>query len=144
MYPRGFLAHRSWSALAGPVMLAATALILTALVAGCGGSTAPQSARPVAKTKVTACGTGKTAANVPVHIEVTAGQVSCETAVTVERKYAEAIRSGKVPGNGGGAPVKIGSWICQGYATPVVLHTGKASLCADGASRILAVLLTSG
>jgi hypothetical protein len=134
-----------WRTLAGPMVLAATAFALTALVAGCGGSSSPgpQSARPAAKTKATACGNAKTAANVPVHVEVTAGQVSCTTALSIERKYAQAIRSGKVPGNGGGAPVRIGSWTCQGYTTPEVLKTGKASICADGASRILAILASA-
>ncbi len=127
----------------GPITLAVAALALTALaalLAGCGGSPGTQTARSTAKTKVTACGASKTAANVPVKVEITAGQVSCKTALGIEHKYAEAIRSGKVAGNGGGAPVKISGWTCQGYATPVVLHTGKASICVEGANKILAIL----
>jgi hypothetical protein len=86
------------------------------------------------------CGTTKTAANVPVHIQVARGQVSCTTALAIEREYAKAILSGQVPGTGGGAPVHVRGWICQGFATPVVLKTGQASKCVQGADEILAIL----
>ena len=54
--------------------------------------------------------------------------------------YARAIRSGLAPGNGGGGPVKIKGWTCQGFATPVVLQTGKASKCARDGVEILEIL----
>jgi len=52
-------------------------------------------------------------------------------------------RIGKVPGNGGGAPVKIRGWVCKGFATPEVLATGHASACRKGVAQILAVLKLS-
>jgi len=89
---------------------------------------------------VTACGTEKTAASVPVRVEVIRGQLACTTARAIERAYAAAVRSGQAPGNGGGGPVKIQGWTCQGFATPVVLHTGKASKCVRDGVEILEVL----
>ena len=64
------------------------------------------------------CGTSRTAANVPVEIKVDHGQVSCSTALQVEAAYARAIAAGQAPGNGGGGPVKVSGWTCQGLATP--------------------------
>lgn len=124
----------SWRAQTARVVL--IALFLTVAVA-C--SAAPAKTKP----KPTACGTTKTAADVPIHIEVTSGHVSCATALSIEQKYAEAIRSGLAPGNGGGGPVKVNGWTCQGYATPVVLHTGKASKCVKDGAEILAILPTT-
>jgi hypothetical protein len=118
---------------------AGVALLVLLVAAAAGCSHAP--AKP--KASVTACGTSKTAANVPIRVEVTSGSVSCATALSVEQKYADAIRSGLEPGNGGGGPVKVNGWTCQGYATPVVLHTGKASKCVKGGTEILAILATS-
>jgi hypothetical protein len=118
--------------------VAVLALVL-ALATGCGGAS---SAKPPAA-KVTSCGQSKTAANVPVHIEIVKGQFTCQTALAIEHKYASAIRSGHAPGNGGGGPVKINGWTCQGFSTPVVLHTGKASKCIKGADEILAILPAS-
>ncbi len=54
--------------------------------------------------------------------------------------YAKAIRSGQAPGNGGGGPVKIKGWTCQGFTTPVVLRTGKAAKCARDGVEILEIL----
>jgi hypothetical protein len=120
--------------------VAMAALVL--LVAAC--SHAGPSPRPNAssatQTTVVKCGKAKTAANVPVDVEVIRGHSSCGTALTVERAYARAIRSGKAPGNGGGGPVKVMHWTCQGFATPVVLQTGNASKCVMGSSEILAIL----
>ncbi|HWF80920.1 MAG TPA: hypothetical protein VN695_10060 [Streptosporangiaceae bacterium] len=115
------------------------ALIFLLLAVAIGCASAPATTEP----KVTACGTAKTAANVPIHIEVTSGHVTCTTALAIERKYAEAIRSGLAPGNGGGGPVKVNGWTCQGYATPVVLHTGKTSKCVKDGTEILAILPTT-
>ncbi|HUC57503.1 MAG TPA: hypothetical protein VMA95_08880 [Streptosporangiaceae bacterium] len=106
------------------------------LAAGCGSASNSTGSAP----KVTACGSAKTAANVPVHIEVAKGNVRCATALAIENQYAKAIRSGKEPGNGGGGPVKVNGWTCQGYATPVVLNTGKASKCTEDGNEILAIL----
>ncbi len=129
--------ERSTALACGTVLTAA--LLIAA--AGC-GSHATTSAGTAAKTKgsgTTACGTTRTAANVPVDIQIARGQVSCATALAVERGYAKAILSGKVPGNGG-APVHVQGWVCQGFTTPVVLRTGKASRCVQGGAEILAIL----
>jgi hypothetical protein len=106
-----------------------------ALAAGCGS---PGSAGATAGG--TPCGITRTAANVPVNIQVARGQVSCATAMTVERDYARYIAAGKAPGNGGGGPVHILGWTCQGFPTPVVLKTGQASKCVQGGVEILAIL----
>ena len=121
--------------------VARVALIGLLLTVAIGCSSGSTSANTTSKT--TACGTAKTAANVPIHIEVTSGHVSCATALLIEHKYAQAIRSGLAPGNGGGGPVKVNGWTCQGYATPVVLHTGKASKCVKDGTEILAILPTT-
>ena len=125
---------------------AAAAAILLA-VAGCGSPATP-SAAPAgagapgsgATGSATVCGTTRTAANVPVHIQIARGKVSCATALAVERDYTRAILSGDVPGTGGGAPVHVRGWTCQGFTTPVVLRTGQASKCVLGSKEILAIL----
>lgn len=86
------------------------------------------------------CGSTHTAAGVPVVIKVAKGSVNCTTAIRVEDKYAAMVRDGQVPGNGGGAPVVVSGWTCQGYDTPDVLRTGNASQCHSGGNAILAVL----
>jgi hypothetical protein len=63
-----------------------------------------------------------------------------QTAIRVENEYAARIRDGQVRGNGGGAPVVVSGWTCQGYDTPEVLRTGNASQCRSGGNAILAVL----
>jgi len=114
-------------------------------MAGC-GSSATSSAASAASgatgsaTGMTVCGTTRTAANVPVHIQVAHGRVSCAMALKVERDYTKAILSGDVPGTGGGAPVHVRGWTCQGFTTPVVLKTGQASKCVQGSKEILAIL----
>jgi hypothetical protein len=117
---------------------AAGSLVLLAagagLVAGC-ASAAAAGAGPGA-----ACGTTHTAANVPVVIKVTKGTVNCGTALQVENEYAARIRNGQVRGNGGGAPVAVGGWTCQGYPAPEVLSTGHASQCHTSSAAIVAVL----
>ena len=57
--------------------LAALAVLSALVLAGCGTGAKPAGAG------VLDCGTGKTAANVPVEIEVDRGQVSCPTAMQV-------------------------------------------------------------
>jgi len=129
----------------GALALAALALALAA--AGCGGGGGSgkgqgQAAPPTTATPraLASCGTAKTAVNVPVTIEVHHGKVDCDEAMSIERKYADAIASGKEPGNGGGGPVKVDGWTCRGFATPEVLRTGNASKCVKGTAEILAVL----
>jgi hypothetical protein len=129
--------------LIAPVCGLAVATLLVLLVTGCGShaSTPGGGASPKdTGSAMTACGETKTAANVPVDIQIARGQVSCTTALAVERAYAKAILSGKVPGTGGGAPVHVQGWTCQGFATPVVLKTGQASKCVQDSTEILAIL----
>jgi hypothetical protein len=123
-------APRWVSSAAGALALAA----LAALLAGC-GSAAAASAGPG-----TNCGTTHTAANVPVVIKVAKGTVNCGTAMQVENEYAAKIKDGQVRGNGGGAPVTVSGWTCQGYPTPEVLSTGITSQCRTGGAAIVAVL----
>ena len=104
------------------------------LVAGCSSSGAGLSGAGAT------CGTTQTAADVPVIIKVIKGTVSCGMAMQVENEYAAKIRAGQVRGNGGGAPVAVSGWTCQGYPTPEVLSTGNASQCHTGSATIVAVL----
>jgi hypothetical protein len=103
----------------------------TGLLAGCAAADSGPGA---------SCGTTRTAANVPVIIKVAKGSVNCGTALRVENEYAARIRAGQVPGNGGGAPVAVSGWTCQGYPTPEVLSTGNTSQCHTSTSAIVAVL----
>jgi hypothetical protein len=129
------------------VAVSALAALVASAVAGCGAaqgtqSTTAASGRPGASASsapAIRCGRVRTAAGVPVDVEIV-GQASCHAAMTVERDYSRALASGQVPGNGGGAPVTIQGWICQGYDTPQVLATGRASACHKHGSQILAVL----
>jgi hypothetical protein len=89
---------------------------------------------------MTPCGTTRTAAGVPVNIEIEHGTVPCPSALAVERQYARALATGKVPGNGGGAPAKVQGWVCRGFTTPQVLATGNTSTCSKGGAQIVAVL----
>ena len=130
----------------------AVGMLAVGMLAGCG---AVSGARPdgagtqgavasaVASTPLTGCGTARTSAGVPVEIEIEHGPVPCPAALAVERAYARALASGKVPGNGGGAPVRIRGWVCKGFTTPEVLATGHASTCRKGAAQILAALKLS-
>jgi hypothetical protein len=108
--------------------------VCACLVTGC------SSAQPTAGAG-TICGSTHTAAGVPVIIKVAKGSVNCKTAMQVENEYATRIKDGQVRGNGGGAPVVVSGWTCQGYSTPEVLSTGNASQCHTGSATILAVLL---
>jgi hypothetical protein len=101
------------------------------LVTGCSSGPATAGAN---------CGSARTAAGVPVVITVAKGSVNCKTAIRVEHEYAARVRDGQVRGNGGGAPVVVSGWTCQGYDTPEVLRTGNASQCRSGGNAIMAVL----
>jgi len=117
------------------------------MVAGCSagsgtpaGSGSPAAGAAGSSAPMTPCGTTRTAAGVPVNIEIAQGTVPCAAALAVERQYARALAAGKVPGNGGGAPAKVAGWVCQGFSTPQVLATGHASMCRKGGAKIIAVL----
>lgn len=86
------------------------------------------------------CGTTRTGANVPVVIKVTKGTVDCAAVMRVEHSYAGLIAKGDLHGNGGGAPVRVDGWTCQGYPTPRVLQTGDASECHTATAEVVAVL----
>jgi len=132
-----------------PAAALVLAVLALGMLAGCGAvsgakpagaGTRGAAAPAVVSTPLTGCGTARTSAGVPVEIEVEHGPVPCRAALAVERAYARALASGKVPGNGGGAPVKIRGWVCRGFTTPEVLATGHASTCRKGVAQILAVL----
>jgi hypothetical protein len=130
-----------------PVAASVLAVIALGVTAGCGTTGAqPGAGRQGAGSTaapgppMTFCGTTRTAAGVPVRIEVDQGSAACPDALAVERDYARALASGKVPGNGGGAPATIRGWVCRGFATPEVLATGHTSTCQKGSAHILAVL----
>jgi len=91
----------------------------------------------------TSCGTTRTGVNVPVIIKVTKGNVDCATVMHVEQSYAAMIKDNAVHGNGGGAPVAVDGWVCQGYPTPQVLRTGNASECHTASAEVVAVLALS-
>jgi hypothetical protein len=77
---------------------------------------------------------------VPVQIDVAKGTVSCGTVLRVERDYSTMARDGDLRGNGGGAPVTVDGWTCEGYATPEALRTGDASECHTASAEVVAVL----
>ena len=87
-----------------------------------------------------ACGNARTGANVPVIVKVTKGSVDCATAMRVENSYAALVRHGALQGNGGGAPLAVSGWTCQGYPTPQVLATGAASECHTASAELVTVL----
>jgi hypothetical protein len=118
------------------VGLLAGLAVCAGLVTGCSSP----NATPGAAGPGTTCGTARTAADVPVVVKVTKGTVSCRTALRVEAEYAARVKDGQVRGNGGGAPVRVSGWTCQGYPTPEVLSTGNASQCRSGGAAILAEL----
>jgi len=128
--------------LAGGARALVTVLLAlpVAAAAACGTTHAGVHSSPSVSSYLAFCGGARTAAQVPVRVEIARGHVPCATAKAVELAYAKAIRSGLAPGNGGGGPVKIMGWTCQGFATPVVLHTGKASKCTHDSNEILEIL----
>jgi hypothetical protein len=139
--PRAPLSRQPWTRIGGAIATVA----LLGLAAGCSHAAASpphHSGSSPAGTAAEQCGHTKSAAGVPVDVEVVHGDATCGSALTVERAYAQAIRSGLAPGNGGGGPVKVRGWTCQGFPTPVVLKTGNASKCVQGSNEILAILVT--
>jgi hypothetical protein len=118
--------------------------VLLVLATGCisrGTTPRPSGSRSATAVTLTSCGTAKTAAGVTVHVEIAKGHVPCATALSIEQSYAAAVRSGRAPGNGGGGPVKIQGWTCQGFTTPVVDQTGYTSKCVRDGDEILEILL---
>jgi hypothetical protein len=127
--------HGTRQPITGPLRLVAVVIALMLALAACGSS-----AQPKAASSVQDCGTSRTAANVPVQVEIDRGQVACSVAMTVEKSYAAAIVAGLAPGNGGGGPVTVNGWKCQGFPTPELLKTGDASKCAKDGIEILEIL----
>ena len=123
--------------LPGALCLAVVIIVGALAVAGCGGGTTPKAAA-----SPQACGASRTAANVPIEVEVNHGQVSCAAALVVEKSYAAAIVAGRAPGNGGGGPVTVNGWKCQGFPTPELLKTGDVSKCSKDGMEIVAILKT--
>ena len=128
------------------VAVSVLAAVAASVMSGCGDAPGKQSTTAASGPGASAssapairCGRARTAAGVPVDVEIV-GHATCHAAMSVERDYSRALASGKVPGNGGGAPVSIQGWICKGYDTPQVLKTGRASACRKHGSQILAVL----
>jgi hypothetical protein len=121
----------AWAAVGRAMVLAVGFAVA---VAGCSSGAASVSAGG-------SCGATRTEANVAVAIKVTRGTVDCAAALGVEQGYAAMIRKGDVPGNGGGAPVTVDGWTCEGYATPEVLRTGDASECHTANTEVVAVLV---
>jgi hypothetical protein len=130
--------RRARQQLAGSSCLAAMAIACVLALAGCGGSKAN------AASNVQNCGASKTAANVPVEVEIYRGTLSCAAAMKVEKNYADAIISGHAPGSGGGGPITVSGWTCQGLPTPEVLKTGDVSKCTRHGTEIIEILKTSG
>jgi hypothetical protein len=114
------------------------ALLALGLLAGCASRAAGAGTGGAGSPRF--CGDTKTGAGVTVEIEIARGRVACGTALRVEKDYAHAFAAGEVKGNGGGSPVTIRGWVCQGYNTPEVLATGRASACRRPGAQILAVL----
>jgi hypothetical protein len=112
--------------------LLCTAMAAAAVLTGCSSASGGGASA--------SCGSTHSAAGVPVVIKVTKGSVGCPTALSVENKYTKLIKSGDVRGNGGGAPVTVDGWTCQGYLTPQILATGDASECHSGNTEIVAEL----
>ena len=118
--------------------------LAAAVIVGCGlpglagCSSGPAAGAP--GSSGTSCGTTRTGANVPVVIKVTKGTVDCSTAMRIEKGYALLLKEGDIRGNGGGAPVAVNGWTCQGYPTPQVLRTGAASECHTATAEVVALL----
>lgn len=117
------------------------ALSAMALAAGCASAHA---ARVGSKTSGVvaggSCGQAYSAGHVPVILKVSAGTVLCSQAQQVESAYNQDILAGRAPGNGGGGPVRVDGWTCQGLPTPRVLQTGEVSTCAKDGNRFAVVL----
>jgi hypothetical protein len=112
---------------------AVAALLAAGLVSGCAA------AGPSA-TAAASCGRTRTGVNVPVVVSVGRGVVSCPAAMSVEQAYAALVRAGDLRGNGGGAPVAVHGWTCQGYTSAEIAASGRVSVCARGGAEVFASL----
>ncbi len=129
-----------------PADAAFPAVLALILLAGCGAhgsagpaaSAAAQSASPMPSGRP--CGMARTAAGVPVQVQVVRGTVDCPAAVRLQRAYAAKVASGQAPGNGGGGPITVSGWVCVGFDTPEILRTGDTSKCTRHGAEITAVL----
>lgn len=130
-----------------PADAAFPAVLALVMLAGCSGhgsaggapvSPAAQSAAPVLSGHP--CGMARTAARVPVQVQVVRGAVACPAALKLQRAYATEVASGKAPGNGGGGPITVSGWVCVGFDTPEILRTGDTSKCTKDGAEIVAVL----
>ena len=130
-----------------PAGAAFPAVLALVMLSGCGApgpaasapaSPAAQSASPVPSGHP--CGMAKTAAGVPVQVQVVHGPVGCPAALQLQRAYAAEVASGKAPGNGGGGPISVSGWVCVGFNTPEILRTGDTSKCTRHGAEIAAVL----
>ncbi len=119
------------AAVGGAVTLAIAVVLAGCASGGSGGSGAASGP---------SCGNMRTAVNVPVVIHVAKGTVACAAALRVEQGYAAMIKDGDVRGNGGGAPVTVDGWTCQGYSTTQALQTGDTSECHKANAEVVAVL----
>jgi hypothetical protein len=129
----------------GRIALTATAVVLAvALTGGCSGSSQATRVNASASAYTAlppghTCGIAYSAAHVPVIIRAQDGVV-CSVALRVEARYSKKLSAGEAPGNGGGGPVLVEGWTCQGYPTPQVLRTGRASECHKDGLRFFAIL----
>lgn len=130
-----------------PADAAFPAVLALVMLTGCGahGSAGSAPASPVAQSATPMpsgrpCGTAKTAAGVPIHVQVVRGTLSCPAALKLQRAYAAEVASGKAPGNGGGGPITVSGWVCVGFDTPEILRTGDTSKCTRHGAEIAAVL----
>lgn len=123
----------------------AVVVLILALAAGCSGrSSAPpagssSSASSGPEARKT-CGTSHTAAHVLVEVQVPTRAVDCAVALRVEADYTRELAAGDAPGNGGGGSMPVDGWTCQGYPTPQILQTGRASECHRGGIEFFAVM----
>jgi hypothetical protein len=129
----------------GRMALVAVVLALTVtLTGGCSGSSQATRVNASASADTAlppghTCGMAYSAAHVPVIIRAQDG-VACSVALRIEARYSKKLSAGEAPGNGGGGPVPVEGWTCQGYPTPQVLRTGRASECHRDGLRFFAIL----
>ena len=124
------------------------ALVGMAFVAGCSSAHASRiGARTASEGQAAStghsCGQAYTAGHVPVVLTVSSGTAACSQVQQVESAYDHEILTGQAPGNGGGGPVKVDGWTCQGLPTPRVLQTGQVSKCANSGGQFVAVLASA-
>lgn len=127
---RKSLLMRAWF----PIMMGLAVGLSAVAVTGCAAS------RTTTSNAAATCGRTVTGVDVAVVVRIGRGAVSCPTAMTVEKSYAALIRAGGLRGNGGGAPVSIRGWTCQGYTSAEIAQTERVSVCVKGSAQIFAAL----